>query len=54
MQRTIEGLYAEAERAVEEENYNDASLLQGRADLLFEAAENLATVIEEIEDNSRE
>jgi hypothetical protein len=46
----VESLYNEAEQAIESENYHDASLLQGQADLLFEAQENLGTVLAEIEE----
>ncbi len=43
-------LYAEADNAVAEGNYNDASLLQSQADRLYETAENLGIVISEQEE----
>ncbi|GFE67941.1 hypothetical protein [Chroococcus sp. FPU101] len=43
-------LYSEADNAVEQENYNDASLLQSQADLLYEVVENLETILSEQED----
>ena len=43
-------LYTEADNAVAEENYNDASLLQSQADRLYETMENLEIVIAEQED----
>lgn len=43
-------LYAEADNAVAEDNYNDASLLQSQGDKLYEALENLGVVIEEQEE----
>ena len=47
LQQVVIDLYAEADRAVAEENYNDASLLQSQADRLFEVMENLGIVISE-------
>lgn len=50
MQDVVEDLYDEAEQAIELGNYNDASLLQSQGDLLFEAQENLGTVLTEMEE----
>lgn len=44
----VEDLYSEAEQAIELGNYNDASLLQSQADLLFVVQENLGTVLTEM------
>ncbi len=49
LQEIVINLYAEAERAVAKENYNDASLLQSQADRLYETMENLGIVIAEQE-----
>ncbi len=49
LQQISTNLYAEAEAAVELENYEDASLLESQADNVFQFAENLITVIEEHE-----
>jgi hypothetical protein len=43
-------LYAEADSAVDQGYYNDASLLQSQADLLYEVVENLETVLAEQEE----
>ena len=45
VQQIVGDLYAEADNAVAEGNYNDASLLTGQADILYQVAENLGTVI---------
>ncbi len=50
LQRIVANLYAEADNAVAEGNYNDASLLQSQADKLYQAAENLGIVIAEQEE----
>jgi hypothetical protein len=52
MQDVVENLYDEAEQAIESGNYNDASLLQSQADLLFEVQENLGTVLTEMEEST--
>lgn len=52
MQDVVEDLYDEAEQAIESGNYNDASLLQSQADLLFEVQENLGTVLTEMEEST--
>ena len=49
LQQISTNLYAEAEAAVELENYEAASLLESQADNVFQFAENLITVIEEHE-----
>lgn len=41
----IDELYAEFEKAIENEDYDDASLLEARADRLFEQAEAILAVI---------
>ena len=50
LQEIVINLYAEADNAVAEGNYNDASLLQSQADRLYETAENLGIVISEQEE----
>jgi len=52
LQRVIADLYGEADRAAAEDLYNEASLLQGQADLLYQTAENLAVLIEEQEEGN--
>lgn len=49
LQQISTNLYAEADAAIELENYNDADLLESQANKIFEFAENLITVIEEHE-----
>lgn len=49
LEQIVIDLYAEADRAVVSENYNDASLLQSQADRLYETMENLGIVIAEQE-----
>jgi hypothetical protein len=50
LQQIVINLYAEADNAVAQDNYNDASLLQSQADKLYETLENLGVVIEEQEE----
>ncbi len=50
LQQIVVNLYAEADNAVAEGNYNDASLLQSQGDKLYETLENLGVVIEEQEE----
>lgn len=50
LQRIVANLYAEADNAVDQGYYNDASLLQSQADLLYEVVENLETVLAEQEE----
>ena len=47
--RGVARLYAEADNAVAQGNYNDASLLQSQGDKLYETLENLGVVITEQE-----
>ena len=49
LEQIVIDLYAEADRAVVEENYNDASLRVSQADRLYETMENLGIVIAEQE-----
>ncbi|OWY64940.1 hypothetical protein B7486_44535 [cyanobacterium TDX16] len=49
LQEIVANLYNEVERAIDENNYDDASLLQSQADNLYQVAENLGTLIIEIE-----
>ena len=49
LQQIVINLYAEADNAVTEGNYNDASLLQSQGDKLYQTLENLGVVIEEQE-----
>ena len=48
--RGVARLYAEADNAVAQGNYNDASLLQSQGDRLYSTLENLRVVIEEQEE----
>ncbi len=50
----IAELYAQAEIAVAEDNYNDASLLFSQADRLYQVAENLEALIAEQEENNEQ
>ncbi len=50
LQQIVINLYAEADNAVVQDNYNDASLLQSQGDKLYETLENLGVVIEEQEE----
>ncbi|WP_317111596.1 hypothetical protein [Chroococcidiopsis sp. SAG 2025] len=49
LQEIVANLYNEVERAIDKNNYDDASLLQSQADNLYQVAENLGTLIIEIE-----
>jgi len=49
LQEIVANLYDEVEQAISEDNYEDASLLQSQADHLYQVAENLGTLITEIE-----
>lgn len=51
-QITLE-LYNAADNAVENDDLSDASLLQSRADILYEQLVNLDTVISEHEESDR-
>ena len=50
LQQIVINLYAEADNAVTEGNYNDASLLQSQGDKLYRVSEDLGVVIEEQEE----
>lgn len=47
LQEVVDFLYIEYEKAMENENYADASLLEARAEILFEQAEAIIFVLEE-------
>ncbi|MBN3951955.1 MAG: hypothetical protein HWQ38_38015 [Nostoc sp. NMS7] len=47
LQEIVFDLYAEYEKAMQIENYADASLLEARAERLFEEAESIIIVIQE-------
>ena len=48
-QEIVADLYAEADRAIIEDNYEDASLLQSQADKFYQVAENLGFLIAEVD-----
>ena len=50
LQQIVINLYAEADNAVAQGNYNDASLLQSQGDKLYQTLEDLGVVIEEQEE----
>ncbi|WP_414589411.1 hypothetical protein [Scytonema sp. PCC 10023] len=50
LQEIIDELYSAHDRAIENNDFDDASLLASRADRLYEEAENLEIVISEQED----
>jgi hypothetical protein len=45
--RLVEDLYEEVGRAIDNEDYADASLLEARAEILFEQAEAISTILQE-------
>ena len=47
IQQIIEDLYAEADNAASSSKYNDASFLTSQAEILYQVAENMETVIAE-------
>lgn len=49
LQEIVANLFIEVERAINEDNYEEASLLQSQAASLDREAENLGTLITEIE-----
>lgn len=49
LQEIIDDLYAASDKALENNDIEDASLLATRADKLYEEAENLEFVISELE-----
>lgn len=50
LQQIIDDLYESAQKALENNELEDASLLESRADKLYEEGENLEIVILELED----
>jgi hypothetical protein len=50
LQEIVTDLYAEVDNAIDEGNYNEASLLESQADRLYEMAENLGIIIDEQEE----
>jgi hypothetical protein len=50
LQKIIDDLYEASEKALENNDFEDASLLETRADKLYEEAENLEFVISELEE----
>ncbi|MBW4478365.1 MAG: hypothetical protein KME54_16265 [Tolypothrix brevis GSE-NOS-MK-07-07A] len=49
LQQIAAQLYAAAEVALQADDFDDASLLQSRADKIYEEAENIDTLISELE-----
>lgn len=49
LQQIAAQLYAEAETALQNDDFDDASLLQSRADKIYEEAENIDALISELE-----
>ncbi|MBW4512398.1 MAG: hypothetical protein KME64_38780 [Scytonematopsis contorta HA4267-MV1] len=43
--RLVDELYDEVDKAIENEDFDDASLLEARAEILFEQAEAISAVI---------
>jgi hypothetical protein len=50
LQRIIDDLYEAHDEAIENNDFDDASLLASRADKLYQEAENLEIMITEMED----
>ncbi|MUG96658.1 hypothetical protein F7734_31690 [Scytonema sp. UIC 10036] len=50
LQQIIDDLYVASEKALENNDLEDASLLESRADKLYEEGENLEFVISELEE----
>ncbi|MBD2533452.1 hypothetical protein H6G97_29380 [Nostoc flagelliforme FACHB-838] len=50
LQEIAAQLYTAAEVALQNNDFDDASLLQSRADKIYEEAENIDTLIIELED----
>lgn len=50
LQQIIDDLYEASEKALENNDIEDASLLESRADKLYEEGENLEFVISELEE----
>ena len=49
LHKIIEELYEAYDRAIENNDFDDASLLASRADKLYEEVENLEIIISELE-----
>ncbi|MEH2055360.1 MAG: hypothetical protein V7K97_04125 [Nostoc sp.] len=49
LHKIIEELYEAHDRAIENNDFDDASLLASRADRLYEEVENLEIIISELE-----
>ncbi len=49
LQQIAAQLYTAAELALQNDDFDDASLLQSRADKIYEEAENIDTLISELE-----
>jgi ferritin len=49
LQQIAAQLYTAAEVALQNDDFDDASLLQSRADKIYEEAENIDTLISELE-----
>ncbi len=49
LQQIIDDLYEASEKALENNDLEDASLLESRADKIYEEGENLEIVISELE-----
>ncbi|MEH2081974.1 MAG: hypothetical protein V7K89_18955 [Nostoc sp.] len=49
LHKLIEELYEADDRAIEDNDFDDASLLASRADRLYEKVENLEIIISELE-----
>lgn len=50
LQQIIDDLYEAHDKAIENNDFGDASLLASRADKLYQEAENLEIMITELED----
>ncbi|MDF5732975.1 MAG: hypothetical protein PUP92_34540 [Rhizonema sp. PD38] len=50
LQKIIDDLYEASDKALENNDLEDASLLESRADKLYEEGENLEFVISELEE----
>ena len=49
LQELADDLYMASQEALDNDNYDDANLLQNRADKLYEEAENLDTLVREFD-----
>jgi hypothetical protein len=50
LQRIIDDLYEAHDKAIENNDFDDASLLASRADKIYQEAENLEIMLTELED----